>query len=155
MWRTEPRTKKNNKKTNKKIKKTKKTLKRNPEAKCMVCTWLKKLLSINYEKSKYLIIGGAAYRRQTFIWTAKILFYLIFFGCNGQKIIIFPPKFMFLSHPFMTIRTASRFLSLNAAQLISYLDSGCFESLFFIQRPKSTEEWPPYVFWLRAVWDKD
>ena len=36
--------KKNIKKTQKNEKKTKKTLKRNPEAKCMVCTWLKNTL---------------------------------------------------------------------------------------------------------------
>ena len=35
-------------------------------------TLSKKLLSINYDKSKYLIIGGAAYRRQTLAKTAKI-----------------------------------------------------------------------------------
>ena len=42
----EPRTKNNNKKTQKtkkkRNKKTKETLKQNPEANCMVCTWLKK-----------------------------------------------------------------------------------------------------------------
>ena len=35
-------------------------------------TLSKKLLSINYDKSKYLIIGGAAYRRKTLAKTAKI-----------------------------------------------------------------------------------
>ena len=34
---------KKRKKNTKKNKKNKKTLKRNPEAKCMVCTWLKNL----------------------------------------------------------------------------------------------------------------
>ena len=49
---------KKTKKTKKKIKKKqKKTLKRNPEAKCMVCTWLKKYIWTSRVKKTNLSLG--------------------------------------------------------------------------------------------------